>query len=145
MSELHKFLFEGLPVRGMIVRLTDAWTEVQRRRAANSSNGPYPQPVQALLGEMLAAGVLMQSNIKFNGSLILQIFGDGPVKVAVVEVQPDLSLRATATVQPAVGNEATLSQMVNATNKLGQSQTSELIFNPAGYHNNVMQNITLTA
>ena len=35
--------------------------------------------------------------------------------------------------------------MVNATNKLGQSQTSELIFNPAGYHNNVMQNITLNA
>jgi sulfite dehydrogenase len=35
--------------------------------------------------------------------------------------------------------------MVNATNKIGQSQTSELIFNPAGYHNNMMQNITLTA
>jgi sulfite dehydrogenase len=35
--------------------------------------------------------------------------------------------------------------MVNATNKLGQSQTGELIFNPAGYHNNVMQNIKLTA
>jgi DMSO/TMAO reductase YedYZ molybdopterin-dependent catalytic subunit len=35
--------------------------------------------------------------------------------------------------------------MVNAINKIGQSQTSELIFNPAGYHNNVMQNITLMA
>jgi DMSO/TMAO reductase YedYZ molybdopterin-dependent catalytic subunit len=35
--------------------------------------------------------------------------------------------------------------MVNATNKIGQSQTSELIFNPAGYHNNVMQNISLMA
>ena len=35
--------------------------------------------------------------------------------------------------------------MVNATNKIGQSQTADLIFNPAGYHNNVMQNITLTA
>jgi len=35
--------------------------------------------------------------------------------------------------------------VVNATNKLGQSQTSDLIFNPAGYHNNVMQSITLTA
>jgi len=35
--------------------------------------------------------------------------------------------------------------MVNATNKIGQSQTAELIFNPAGYHNNVMQNITLNA
>lgn len=35
--------------------------------------------------------------------------------------------------------------MVNATNKLGQTQVSELIFNGAGYHNNVMQNISLTA
>src|SRR5664279_4156079 len=35
--------------------------------------------------------------------------------------------------------------MANATNKIGQSQTAELIFNPAGYHNNVMQNITLIA
>jgi DMSO/TMAO reductase YedYZ molybdopterin-dependent catalytic subunit len=35
--------------------------------------------------------------------------------------------------------------MVNATNKIGQSQVSELIFNGAGYHNNVMQSITLTA
>jgi molecular chaperone Hsp33 len=24
LSELHKFMFEGLPVRGMLVRLTDA-------------------------------------------------------------------------------------------------------------------------
>ena len=35
--------------------------------------------------------------------------------------------------------------MVNATNVIGQAQTSTLIFNPAGYHNNVMQNITLNA
>jgi sulfite dehydrogenase len=34
---------------------------------------------------------------------------------------------------------------VNATNKIGQTQTAELIFNPAGYHNNVMQRITLIA
>ena len=32
MSELHKFLFEGLPVRGMLVRLTDGWQELLRRR-----------------------------------------------------------------------------------------------------------------
>lgn len=113
-SELHKFLFEGLPVRGMIVRLTDAWTEVQRRRAANRATGPYPQPVQALLGEMLAAGVLMQSNIKFNGSLILQIFGDGPVKLAVAEIQSDLGLRATATVRGEVPAHALLGDLVNA-------------------------------
>jgi sulfite dehydrogenase len=35
--------------------------------------------------------------------------------------------------------------MANATNGIGQTQTAALIFNPAGYHNNVMQNITLNA
>ena len=113
MSELHKFLFDGLPVRGMIVRLTDAWTDILRRRAGNTATGAYPTPVSELLGEMAAAGVLMQSNIKFNGALVLQVFGDGPVKLAVVEVQSDLGLRATATVIGDVPEGARVSQMVN--------------------------------
>jgi carbonic anhydrase/acetyltransferase-like protein (isoleucine patch superfamily) len=112
-SELHKFLFDGLPVRGMLVRLTEAWTEILRVRASNSATGAYPAPVSELLGEMAAAGVLMQSNIKFNGALVLQIFGDGPVKLAVAEVQSDLSLRATATVNGPVADDARLSQMLN--------------------------------
>jgi DMSO/TMAO reductase YedYZ molybdopterin-dependent catalytic subunit len=37
------------------------------------------------------------------------------------------------------------SVMVNASNVIGQSQTAALIFNPAGYHNNVIQNLTLVA
>lgn len=96
----------------MIVRLTDAWTEILRRRAG-SATGAYPQPVQNLLGEMAAAGALMQSNIKFNGALILQVFGDGPVKLAVAEIQSDLSLRATATVQGEVPVDAHLAAMLN--------------------------------
>ena len=104
-------------MRGMVVRLTDAWTEILRRRASNTSSGPYAAPVQEMLGEMTAAAALMQSNIKFDGSLVLQIFGDGPVKVAVVEVQPDLSLRATATVTEAVSGDSRLSQMVNVNNQ----------------------------
>ncbi len=93
MSELHKFLFEGLPVRGMLVRLTDGWQELLRRREAA---GPFEAPLRRLLGEMSAAGVLLQSNIKFNGAVVLQIFGEGPVKLAVTEVQPDLAFRTTA-------------------------------------------------
>jgi len=116
MSELHKFLFEGLPVRGLLVRLTDSWREVLLRRAASSS-GPYPEPVRQLLGEMSAAGVLMQSNIKFNGALILQVFGDGPVKLAVTETQPDLSFRSTAKVVGAVSDEARLEAMLNVHGK----------------------------
>ncbi len=113
MSELHKFIFEGLPVRGSLVRLTDAWQEVLQRRSANTQTGAYAVAVQELLGEMLAAGALMQSNIKFNGALVLQIAGDGPVKVAVAEVQSDLSLRATASVIGEVGAGARLSEMTN--------------------------------
>ena len=117
MSELHKFLFDGLPVRGMIVRLTDAWQEILARRAANDTTGAYATPVAELLGEMTAAATLMQSNIKFNGSLILQIFGDGPVKVAVAEVKADLSLRATASVVGDLPADARLPDMVNVNNK----------------------------
>ena len=77
MSELHTFIFDGLPVRGMLVRLTDSWREVLRRR--ESAHDVFPEPVRVLMGEMAAAGVLMQANLRFNGALVLQIFGDGPV------------------------------------------------------------------
>jgi molecular chaperone Hsp33 len=113
LSELHKFVFEGLPVRGMLVRLTDAWQDILSRR---EQAGGYPAAVTELLGEMTAAATLMQANIKFNGALILQIQGDGPVKLAVAEVQPDLSLRATATVTGEVAADAPLSEMVNLNN-----------------------------
>lgn len=117
MNELHKFLFDGLPVRGVIVRLTDAWTEILARRASNTATGAYPPPVVELLGEMTAAAALMQANIKYNGALILQVFGDGPVKVAVAEVQGDMSLRATAKVVGEVPADARLPDMVNVYNK----------------------------
>ncbi len=117
MSEVHKFLFDGLPVRGTLVRLTDSWQNILQRRAANSTTGAYPASVSHLLGELTAAAVLMQSSIKFNGSLTLQIAGDGPVKLAVAEVQPDLSLRATATVMGEVADDSSLSDMINVNNK----------------------------
>ena len=100
----------------MIVRLTDAWVEILQRRKSNSDTGAYPLPVQSLLGEMVAAGTLMQSTIKFNGALVLQIMGDGPVKLAVAEVQADMTLRATASVMGPVQAQATLSMMVNQNN-----------------------------
>ena len=110
MSVLSKFLFEGLPVRGMLVRLTDGWQEVLRRR---QTVGEHPPEVRVLLGEMAAAGVLMQANIKFNGALVLQMQGDGPVKLAVAEVQPDLAFRATAKVVGEVPAGAQLEALMN--------------------------------
>ena len=111
MSELHKFIFEGLPVRGMLVRLTDSWREVLARR--RPSGDEFAPPVRALLGEMAAAGVLMQGNLRFNGALVLQAFGDGPVKLAVAEVQSDLAFRVTAKVVGEVDPGARLEAMLN--------------------------------
>jgi molecular chaperone Hsp33 len=114
MSELHKFLFEGLPVRGMLVRLTEGWREVLSRREPGQE---YPPELRDLLGQMSAAAVLMQANIKFNGALVLQIFGDGPVKLAVAEAQHDLTFRTTAKCVGEVAPGADLPAMLNVHGK----------------------------
>ena len=59
----------------------------------------------------------MQANIKFNGAVILQMSGDGPVKLAVAEVQPDLQFRATAKVVGDVAPTAQLEALLNVTGK----------------------------
>ena len=115
MSELYKFIFDGEPVRGMLVRLTDGWQELLARRA--TAHDAFPEPVRVLLGEMAAAAVLMQANIKFNGALILQIHGDGPVTLAVAEVQPSLAYRVTATVVGEVPAGARLEALLNVHGK----------------------------
>ncbi len=107
---LHKFLFEGLPVRGALVRVTNGWREALRRRA---TVGAFAPPVRALIGEMTAAAMLMQSSINFDGALILQVHGDGPVKLAVAEVKSDLSFRATAKVVADVADHASLADLTN--------------------------------
>ena len=114
MDQLHKFLFEGLPVRGVLVRLDSSWRELLSRRTSASDGGhAFPAPVRALLGEMAAASLLMRANLKFNGALILQVHGDGPVKLAVAEAQPDLRFRATAKVVGEVPGDARLAAMLN--------------------------------
>lgn len=110
MSELHKFLFDGLPVRGMVVRLTDAWQQMQARRSAS---GGSPEPVRHLLGQMSAAAALLHANLKFDGRLVLQISGDGPVKLAVAEARAGLALRATATVTGGVEADMDLQRLAN--------------------------------
>src|SRR5882672_11750474 len=108
-DKLLKFTFHNAPVRGEVVRLEQAW------RAMTVHHG-YPAPVMRLLGEMTAAAALLASNIKFSGSLIMQIHGDGPVTLLVVECQPDLRLRATAKLRTdaVIEPDAGMRQLVNA-------------------------------
>ena len=86
---LTRFLFEHAPVRGEVVRLDATWRAVL-------ANHAYPEPVRNLLGEMMAAATLLAATLKFDGSLIMQMQGSGPVTLAVVECSSDFHLRATA-------------------------------------------------
>ena len=88
-DQLQKFMFNAAPVRGEIVSLRNTWQEVLARR-------DYPAPVRTVLGEMMAACALLSANLKFDGTLIMQIFGDGPVKMLVVQCSSSLAMRATA-------------------------------------------------
>jgi molecular chaperone Hsp33 len=88
-DRLVKFMLGTGHVRGVLVRLDATWAELQKRRS-------YPQAVSALVGQMAAASALMAGSLKFDGALVLQIQGDGPLKLAVAECQPDFGVRATA-------------------------------------------------
>ncbi len=88
-DSLQRFLFENTPVRGHLVHLDATWRAVLERHE-------YPEPLRALLGELMAAGALLSATLKFEGALIMQMQGGGPVTLLVVEVTSEGTLRATA-------------------------------------------------
>ena len=105
---LQKFIFENAAVRGELVEISDTWAEIQARHS-------YPPAVRKLLGEMVAAAALLSANLKFNGAIIMQIHGEGPVKLLVVECDAQLRLRATAKLREGVqvADDASLTELVN--------------------------------
>ncbi len=109
---LQKFIFDNAAVKGEFVEISDTWREIQQRHH-------YPAAVKTVLGEMLAAAALLSANLKFNGAIIMQIHGDGPVRLLVVECDSDLRLRATAKVADGavVADDASLTELLNATGK----------------------------
>lgn len=86
---LHRFLFENSPVRGELTRLDTTWTTVLEKRT-------YPHLVRKVLGELMAASALLASTLKFQGSLTMQVRGNGPITLLVVDCNSNGALRATA-------------------------------------------------
>jgi molecular chaperone Hsp33 len=86
---ITRFVFERAPVRGALVAL-DATS-----RAILDCH-PYPPALRRVLAELLAASTLLASTLKFAGSLIVQLQGNGPVRLLVVECNDARELRATA-------------------------------------------------
>jgi molecular chaperone Hsp33 len=85
----QRFLFDDTDIRGETVRLGDSYRAVVNNHA-------YPPAVARLLGEFLAASVLLGSTIKFDGRLVLQARGSGGLKVIVAECRYDRTIRGIA-------------------------------------------------
>lgn len=86
---IRRFLLEQHPVRGHLVQIEAAWAALREHLS-------YPAPVRDLLGEATAAAVLLASTIKFDGSLTLQLQGDGAVRLLVVQCTHDFRVRGVA-------------------------------------------------
>ena len=85
-DSLQRFLFDAHGVRGEIVHLDAAWQAVLQTH-------DYPQAVAGQLGRAMAAAALLSATIKIEGSLILQIQGEGPLTVLVAQATHERTLR----------------------------------------------------
>jgi len=84
-----RFIFDDMPVRGLHVRLENVWKHIVGQKH-------YPPAIRRALGELLAAGALLSGNLKTDGTLIIQVQGQGRLKMLVVEATSDQTVRATA-------------------------------------------------
>ncbi|MGH8372433.1 MAG: Hsp33 family molecular chaperone HslO [Gammaproteobacteria bacterium] len=88
-DSLRRFIFENLPVQGRHVHLDASWRAVLERQ-------DYPAPVRALLGQAMAATALLSATLKYEGSITLQVQGNGCVHLLVVQCTSQLNLRGLA-------------------------------------------------
>ncbi|WP_428356341.1 Hsp33 family molecular chaperone HslO [Methyloprofundus sp.] len=86
---LRRFLFDGLAVRGEWLNLSSSWQAAKQHHK-------YPEDVMQLLAEALAAATLLSATIKFDGNLILQAQGDGPLKSIVAQSTNNREIRGWA-------------------------------------------------
>jgi molecular chaperone Hsp33 len=85
----QRFLFEDADIRGELVRLGESYLQTVATHA-------YPPAVQRLLGEFLAATVLLASTIKYEGRLVLQARGDGELSLVMAECSSEGEIRGIA-------------------------------------------------
>lgn len=86
---LHRFLIESANVRGEWVHLDDTWQSLL-------DCADYPTPIKQVLGEALAATLLLSATLKYQGSMSLQINGTGTVNLLLIQATSDGTVRGLA-------------------------------------------------
>lgn len=104
-DQLHRYLFEQFAVRGELVTVSETWKQILQ-------NHSYPQPVKNILGELLVATSLLTATLKFAGDITVQLQGDGPMTLAVINGNNQQQMRGVARVQGEVPEGADLKTLV---------------------------------
>ncbi|MEH2921844.1 Hsp33 family molecular chaperone HslO [Samsonia erythrinae] len=104
-DQLHRYLFENYAVRGELVTVNDTYQRIL-------TNHDYPAAVQTLLGEMLVATSLLTATLKFSGDITVQLQGDGPLKLAVINGNHRQQMRGVARLQGDIPSGSSLKEMV---------------------------------
>ena len=102
---LNRYLFEDLSVRGELVQLDEAYQRI-------ISSKEYPAPLQNLLGELLVSTTLLTATLKFEGSITMQLQGDGPVSLAVINGDHDQKVRGVARWEGDIADDASIHDML---------------------------------
>ncbi|HCM9645204.1 TPA: Hsp33 family molecular chaperone HslO [Enterobacter hormaechei subsp. xiangfangensis] len=104
-DQLHRYLFEQFAVRGELVTVSETWKQILK-------NHNYPLPVKTLLGELLVATSLLTATLKFAGDITVQLQGDGPMSLAVINGNNQQQMRGVARVQGDIPENADLKTLV---------------------------------
>lgn len=91
-DQLHRYLFENFAVRGELVTVSETLQQILE-------NHDYPQPVKNVLAELLVATSLLTATLKFDGDITVQLQGDGPMNLAVINGNNNQQMRGVARVQ----------------------------------------------
>ncbi|QSX37431.1 Hsp33 family molecular chaperone HslO [Shewanella sedimentimangrovi] len=101
---LYRYLFENADVRGELVQLANSYQAIITAHS-------YPPVLQRLLGELLAATSLLTATLKFKGDIGVQLQGNGPVSMAVINGNHNQELRGVARWEGELADDAPLSQL----------------------------------
>lgn len=104
-DQLHRYLFENYAVRGELVTVSGSLQHILE-------NHDYPQPVKMILGELLVATSLLTATLKFAGDITVQLQGDGPMSLAVINGNNKQEMRGVARVQGDVPEDADLKTLI---------------------------------
>ncbi|CAK9886552.1 MAG: 33 kDa chaperonin [Candidatus Erwinia impunctatus] len=104
-DQLHRYLFKNYAVRGELVNVSETLQGILEGH-------DYPLPVQHVIAELLVATSLLTATLKFSGDITVQLQGDGPLNLVVINGNNDLQMRGIARVKSDIAPDSSLKEMV---------------------------------